>query len=70
MAVELARRACELTGWEEPAHLATLAAACADLGALDEAVRWAEQALAFSTDAEKPARQSDLERYRARSRLA
>jgi hypothetical protein len=64
--IELATRACELTGWEEPSSLATLAAAYAEAGAKDEAVRWARQALEFAADAEKAARQTELERYLAR----
>jgi hypothetical protein len=65
MALELARRACELTGWEESNCLATLAAAEADLGLLDEAVRRAEQALTLAAESDRTARRADLERYRA-----
>ena len=46
-AVELARRACELTGWQDPNLLDTLASAYAECGRFDEAVTWAKKALAL-----------------------
>ena len=46
-AVELAKKACELTHWREPSLLDTLAAAYAESGNFAEAVRWQEQALSF-----------------------
>lgn len=45
-AVALARKACDLGGWADPAHLDTLAAAYAESGNFAEAVRWQEKALA------------------------
>jgi hypothetical protein len=59
MAVELARRACEVSGWEDPGCLTTLAAACAEAGDLDEALVFARQALAE----DQAARRAELERY-------
>src|SRR5262249_47679628 len=44
-AVASARRACELTGWKNPDYVDTLAAAHAEAGQFDEAVRFATQAL-------------------------
>jgi tetratricopeptide (TPR) repeat protein len=44
-AVELAKRACELTGYNNPSFLDTLAAACAAAGRFDDAVKTAKQAL-------------------------
>jgi HEAT repeat protein len=44
-AVVYARRGCELSGWSTPGFLNTLAAAYAEAGQFDEAVRWANNAL-------------------------
>ena len=43
-AVKLATRACELTKYQHPVTLATLAAACAEAGRLKDAVGYAERA--------------------------
>ena len=45
-AVEHANWACNATGWRNPNCLGTLAAACAEVGDFDQAVRWQERALA------------------------
>jgi tetratricopeptide (TPR) repeat protein len=52
-AVEHARRACELTGWENASYLDTLAAAHAALGELTDAVHWQQRALELADDGEK-----------------
>jgi serine/threonine-protein kinase len=44
-AKECATRACELSEWDDPSYLDTLAAACAELGEFDDAVKWMEQAM-------------------------
>jgi tetratricopeptide (TPR) repeat protein len=44
-AVEYATEACELTSWKESYFLGTLAAACAEIGEFDKAVRWQKKAL-------------------------
>jgi Zn-dependent protease len=45
-AVELATWACNATGWSNPSCLGTFAAACAEVGDFDQAVRWHTRALA------------------------
>lgn len=47
-AVKLAERACHLTGWQMPVFLSTLAAAYAETGRFDDAVRTAEKAKALA----------------------
>src|SRR5262249_4340560 len=44
-AVEIATRACELSGWKDTSALDALAAACAECGAFKEAIRWQKRTL-------------------------
>jgi len=46
-ALELARKACEMTAWQEPSFIDTLAAAHAETGAFDAALREQQRALDF-----------------------
>jgi uncharacterized protein (TIGR03067 family) len=62
-AVELAKRACDLTDSKRPTYLDTLAAACAECGRFEEAVRWQEAALRSS---ELPEDQREAARARLR----
>jgi tetratricopeptide (TPR) repeat protein len=59
-AVEHAMTACDLTSWKAPYFLATLAAACAENGQFEQAIKWQERALEssqYEKDEGKEARQ-------------
>jgi regulation of enolase protein 1 (concanavalin A-like superfamily)/tetratricopeptide (TPR) repeat protein len=63
-AVVDATRACELTEWKNPVFLDTLAAAYAETGNFDEAVKRQEQALAAATPELRTETESRLALYR------
>ncbi len=67
-AVESATRACELTGWKEAYMLGTLAAAYAESGEFDAAVKWQTKANAmYSADKDRTEGAAQLKLYQART---
>jgi serine/threonine-protein kinase len=64
-AVANATRALEMTDWKHPEWLAVLAAAHAEAGDFEEAVRWQRQCLDQSPAKEKARLQETLEQYQA-----
>jgi tetratricopeptide (TPR) repeat protein len=64
-AVGLARKALELVDWKEAAWLGILAAACAEAGDFEEAIRWQTQCLEESPPLVKEELRARLGLYRA-----
>lgn len=62
-ALEYAQRACELSEWQNAAFLDTLAAACAEEGQFENAIRHAQQAIKLNPE-EKDDYRRRLEMYR------
>ena len=62
-ALEHARKACELTQYEAPHILSTLAASYAELGQFEEAIKWSAKAVAMDADEAQLA--NELESYQA-----
>jgi len=62
-AVETAQKACEATAWKEPHCIGTLAAAYAESGDFDQAVKYQRQAMSFG-------KMTDKERTEMQRRLA
>ena len=66
LAVESARRACELTDWHNPGELEVLAAAHAEASDFESAVKWQEKAMALTVEpADIESCQQRLTQYRA-----
>jgi tetratricopeptide (TPR) repeat protein len=64
-ALEFARKAAELTKWEDANALDTLAAAYAELGDFEEAIKWERKALSLP----ELAQSADADRVRQRLQL-
>ncbi len=66
-AVASATRACELSDWKDPGNIDTLAAASAEAGDFEQAVRWQTKAIDLLPDAKKKADyRTRLELYQAK----
>ena len=64
-AIEHARRACELTQWQNAGFLDTLAVAHAAAGQFAEAIQWQRKAIELASEEEKAEYQARLEMYEA-----
>ncbi|MGC3967746.1 MAG: hypothetical protein QM775_10350 [Pirellulales bacterium] len=64
-AVRDAKLACERCGWKLHNRVGTLAAAYAEAGDFDEAVRWQEKAVALTPESRRQAARSRLKLYEA-----
>jgi tetratricopeptide (TPR) repeat protein len=64
-AKEYATQACEATGWMNATFLDTLAAACAECGQFEEAVRWQKKAIQLARPEDKLKFFSRIKTYQA-----
>ena len=65
-AVQSASRACELSQWKEAAYIDTLAAAYAEAGAFDQAVKFQKQSLEMTRAPGRRRMQERLKLYQQR----
>jgi tetratricopeptide (TPR) repeat protein len=65
-AIKIATKGCDSTGWKHGLMLAVLAAAYAESGEFDEAVRWQVEARRFAEEPFAEEMESRLDQYRRR----
>ncbi len=63
-ALEYAKKACDLSDWKNPAYLDTLAAAYAESGKFDDAVKWEQEAIKGLSDKDTVEGQKALSLYK------
>src|SRR5262249_47553072 len=64
-AVEVAQKACEMTGWKDGRYLDTSAAACATAGQFEAAINHASRAVDLTPPSEREAIQDRLKLYKS-----
>jgi tetratricopeptide (TPR) repeat protein len=65
-AVEEGTRACELSAWNQPQIIDTLAAAYAECGKFDESVKWQQKAVDLATDRDRQDLRKRLELFKSK----
>ncbi len=63
-AVDFGKKACELSEWKSDLKLVTLAAAYAELGNFDKAIRWLEKAIEMKPESNTETRQKMMKLFK------